>query len=66
MNKTKYVVLLVLGLVLAVVYLFLPPKLVITIGVGILRYNDRVLIGTIGLIVAFVCGYKLINDGRHK
>ncbi|MBI4016176.1 MAG: hypothetical protein HY363_00610 [Candidatus Aenigmarchaeota archaeon] len=62
MNRTKYVVFLVIGLLLAVVYVFLPPKMIIAMGLGILRHNDRVLIGTIGLIAAFVCGYKLTND----
>ena len=62
MNKTKYVVFFAAGLVLAIVYLFLPPKLIISLGLGILRHNDRVLIGTIGLIIAFVCGYKLIKN----
>ena len=57
----KYVVMLIVGLLLAIIFLFLPPKMIISWGFGFIRHNDRVMIGTIGLIVAVVSGYRLIK-----
>ncbi|MBS3147408.1 hypothetical protein J4219_00825 [Candidatus Woesearchaeota archaeon] len=55
---------LVIGSTIALVYLFLPPKLIISAGLGILRHNDRVMIGTLGLIIAFVSAYALIKPRK--
>lgn len=60
MNK-RALLALIIGGSLAILYIFLPPKLVISMGLGILRHNDRVMIGTIGLIIAFVSAYSLIK-----
>jgi len=50
---------LIIGVILAL--LFLPPKLIISWGLGIGRHNDRVLVGTIGLLVAVVSAYRLLR-----
>ncbi|HLC85434.1 MAG TPA: hypothetical protein VJH22_06595 [Candidatus Nanoarchaeia archaeon] len=52
---------LVIGAILALLFLFLPPKLIISWGLGIGRHNDRVLVGTIGLLVAVVSAYRLLR-----
>ncbi len=62
MNTKKAIWCLVIGAILALIFLFLPPKLIISWGLGIGRHNDRVMLGTIGLVVAVVSAYRLVRS----
>ncbi|MBI4147729.1 hypothetical protein HY490_00390 [Candidatus Woesearchaeota archaeon] len=66
MSKKGYLILFLVGLALAIVFMFLPPKLIISWGLGIARHNDRVMIGTVGLILAYVSAYKLFRLVREQ
>lgn len=60
MNKKKFLIIAVLGLVLGSLFLFPTKKFLkennLLLG---LRYNDHVLVGTLAFILSIIAFYKL-------
>ncbi len=57
----KNYILILIFAIIGIIYTFVPNETIISLGIGILRHNDRVLIGSISLIIAAVLIFRSLR-----
>jgi len=62
MKELKTWILMPITAIIGIIYTFVPPKIIVSWGIGFLRHNDRVLIGILCLIITTILIYKKLRE----